>query len=763
MIKTFISHSSVQKQFAKNLVELLGRDLCYLDCYDFRPADKTMDEIYKCIDKSTFFVLLISKESLKSEWVEIEVKKAVSNMERNRLKRFLPYIIDERVTINDIPEWITKEECFNLKYFRSPQVVKKDIKEKIRNIIWSDNPKIRERETFFVGRNKEIDSFQNYIYSARASEYRAVIISGRKGVGKTRFAKHCLSQLGATIESDPYQVSLSNKNGIEDFIIQLNSLQDLFSKEELENRLSGDKPTKVNTAVMLLNEVYKFNDYLFVYDNMSCVLPTQNITEWLIDVVSNEDLNNHIGLFILSRITPKTFVSVRYKELIHIPLLPLDREDRKKFFFKCAQVYDLAQIPKTDAEFFINRLVYSPYQLEEAVKAISSHGLMRTKRDIDSFVQFADIDVRPIIEHFSTIGFINILILLSKVEFLSIEVLDKVFETDGVDMQQFVTESLSFGIIELFGYGDEFVRLDHSLADYIQRNRMVLPQDVKSCFEEIIENSLADSSDITEDVSIYLYETRQRILEGRIDTQFFLIPSVIIKAVIDLYNKRDWVGVITLCDKVLKDAHNYYDEILRELRYWECLALCRIQDEKRFFDNVRGIDGADNFFLKGFYFRNAKDYPSAEKMYNIALEKNSSLQKAKRELVTVYLARKKYSEALQFAKENYESRPDNTYHIQAYFRCLVRQPSLAPEEKRKLESLINDIKRSYSSKKDSLAASMELQYDIYIKRKNPGEIFDKISELKKTYPDSVDINRVIDEFNVYQKVKKIYESYEEDD
>ena len=124
MIKTFISHSSAQKQFAKNLVELLGRDLCYIDCYDFHPAYKTMEEINKCIDNSTLFVLLISKDSLKSKWVKIEVKKAVSNMERNRLKRFLPYIIDEDVTIDDIPDWMSKEECFNLKYFRSPQVIK---------------------------------------------------------------------------------------------------------------------------------------------------------------------------------------------------------------------------------------------------------------------------------------------------------------------------------------------------------------------------------------------------------------------------------------------------------------------------------------------------------------------------------------------------------------------------------------------------------------------------------------------------------------
>lgn len=329
-------------------------------------------------------------------------------------------------------------------------------------------------------------------------------------------------------------------------------------------------------------------------------------------------------------------------------------------------------------------------------------------------------------------------------------------------MQLFISESLSFGIIELFGYGDEFVRLDHSLADYIQRNKLSLPKDVESCFNEVIEKSLTDSEDITEDVSIYLYKTRQKILEGRNDAHFFLIPSIVIKAVIDLYTKDQWDGVITLCNKVLKDAHNYYDEIIRELKYWECLAFCRKQDKNRFFDIVDDIDGADNYFLKGFYFRNVKDYPSAERMYNKALDKNPNLQKAKRELVTVYLARKKYKDALQFAEENYRLRPDNTYHIQAYFRCLVRQSSLTDDEKTKLKSLIDDIKNSYSNKKDKLAASMELQYDIYVNKKKQSEIKEQILELEKLYPNSIDVKRVIDEFKVHFGEKNTYESFEED-
>lgn len=70
MIKAFISHSSKQKDFATRLVNLIGRDLCLIDCYDFEPAYKSIDEIYRAIEKCTIFVLLISRDSLASDWVK---------------------------------------------------------------------------------------------------------------------------------------------------------------------------------------------------------------------------------------------------------------------------------------------------------------------------------------------------------------------------------------------------------------------------------------------------------------------------------------------------------------------------------------------------------------------------------------------------------------------------------------------------------------------------------------------------------------------
>ena len=101
-IKAFISHSSADKDFVRRLVDLLGRDYFRIDCYDFDSAYRTMDEINRSIEESTQFILLISKDSLSSPWVEKEIGTA----KRLLRSRFWPFIIDRQVSLEDVPGWI---------------------------------------------------------------------------------------------------------------------------------------------------------------------------------------------------------------------------------------------------------------------------------------------------------------------------------------------------------------------------------------------------------------------------------------------------------------------------------------------------------------------------------------------------------------------------------------------------------------------------------------------------------------------------------
>lgn len=758
MLKAFISHSSKQKTFATKLINLIGRDFCIMDSYDFEPAYRSIDEIYRKIEKCTVFVLLISRESLASDWVSKEIDAAVRKFNPSELDRFWPYIIDANLSVDECPEWIRSKECFNLHKFTTPKLLSLDIEQKFRRMIWQNNPEMKIRETVLVGRQEELGQFEQIRYSMNGQDLRSLIISGRPGVGKDAFAKQCLFQLGRPHEMEPCRISLDVKSGLEDFIIQLNLLLGFYDDNEMKSYLSGSYDGKIDIAVILLNKLFDMRQVVFVDDNMACVLPDKSIPDWFADIVSDDTLNRQLALFVKSRITPNTYVVSDLTQLGHIHLNPLSKPDRKKLFYSLAQSYHLEDFQDRDVDFFIGKLLESPSQIHEAVKAIAQHGVLNAKRDIGRLVEMGDERAKPLIDHFKSNKLsLNILIILAKFEFLDFDTLEEIFVGEEEEFHQSVADMLVHGVVSTFGLSGELVRLDHYLCDYIRRNRMPLPTQLAQVVADVIENKIIKAS-VTRDVSVYFYDLQQKIMKQQYSSDSFLVPSVVVKAVIEAYNERNYKLVISICDKIRNDGHELNEEVNRELLYWHCLSLCRIikEDERhtdRFWELIKGISGADNDFLKGFYFRCDGQYPNAEKFLRIALDKAPNMDKAKRELVKVLSEQAKYDDALKWAKENYEQdKGDNTYHIFAYFRCLIHKRDLSSEERTLLRTMMKQVDESYSDKKDELYASMEISYDTHIERRSPEYMINLINEKTRQFPNSMDVQRAATEYKRRQKL-----------
>lgn len=758
MIKAFISHSSKQKDFATRLVNLIGRDLCLIDCYDFEPAYKSIDEIYRAIEKCTIFVLLISRDSLASDWVKKEIDAAILKFNPAQLERFWPYIIDASISLEDCPEWIRSKESFNLHKFPSPELLRLDIEQKFRRMIWRENPDIMARETELIGRQDELGQFEQLRYSMNGQNLRALIISGRTGVGKEAFAKQCLYKLGRPSEMEPCRISLDVKNGLEDFLIQLNLILAHFDDTHLKSILSSSYSSKIDIGVVLLNELFDLRQVLFVDDNMACVLPDKNIPTWLADIISHEQLNKQLALFIKSRITPNTYLVSDLDRLAHIHLNSLNKADRKKLFYSLAQNYHLDGFRDKDADFFVEKLLESPLQIHEAIKAIAQHGVLNAKNDINRLIEMGDERAKPLIDHFKDNKLsLYVLIILARFEFLDFDTLEEIFEGREIELQNSISDMLIYGVISTFGLSGEYIRLDHYFCDYIRRNRIPLPREYSLIVEEIIETKVLNAN-ITKDVSVYFYNLQQKIMKQQYSSDSFLVPSVVVKAVIEAYNERNYKLVVSICEKVRNDGHELNEEVNRELLYWHCLSLCRTlkEDERnreKFWELVKGIYGADNDFLKGFFFRFDEHYGDAERYLRRALDKSPNMDRAKRELVTVLMEQGKFDDALQWARENYEhDRGENTYHIYAYFRCLVRKSDLTPSERQLLVNLMDQVKDSYSDKKDELYAAMEIIYASNIDRRSPIEMLQMISERMQSFPNSVNVSRAANEYKRKQKI-----------
>lgn len=742
MIKAFISHSSCQKDFAIELVERLGRDFCRIDCYDFEPAFKTLNEIYKNIEESTVFVLLISRDSLNSDWVDKEIKYAINTLGADGINRFWPYIIDDSLDIDNCPKWMKDDECFNLKKFKSPYILARDIEQKFRKILWAKNSRRKRLDTLMVGRNDDISKFEDKFQSFNGLKLRSLIISGRDGVGKDTFAKQCMQKVGYSPEIEPYRISTNPNENVENFIIYLNIISKKYNDDELQFILGKTPTEKSHIVVELLNELYNTRSVVFVNDDMSCVLPNRDIPQWLKDVLTDTELNNQLGLYIMSRKAPSSFIESEYPQIAHIQLMPLSRKDRMKLFVNCMRAYELEGITEDDIDFFVDQLLQSPQQILQVVEALSTKPKRLVKKDIQDLIQLGDKKIQPLLSHFSDEEQRAILIILSKIDFISYEVLEGIFEERTKEVMEIIDEMIEYGIISTFGPSEQYFRLDHYIADYIRRCHMALPKDLDLHMQEVIEERIAESNSITEDTSIYLYNLRQQILSGKSTPNLFLIPSIVVGTIVDIYNKQNYELVIQICDSVLNEMHNYYEDVVRELHYWLCLALCRLQQE-RLFEEVKYFEGADYDFLMGFYYRIKTHYSKAESYFKSALRQSINMQRAKRELVTALLAQNKYFEALDMARDNYEKSPENSYQIYGYFRCLVKKHNPSRDDISKLKELLEAMKNNYSDKREELYAAMDIEYQAYINHTPYDKLYPLIHQAKRQFSGSLNVGRAI--------------------
>jgi acetyl-CoA carboxylase beta subunit len=104
MVKAFISYCHTNKDFANRIAKDL--DACntdiWIDIQGLDIGDSLPDKIEKSIEKSDFLIIILSKDSVKSKWVNKEIEIAYHYQQKNGKLVILPLLIEDC----DIPQQI---------------------------------------------------------------------------------------------------------------------------------------------------------------------------------------------------------------------------------------------------------------------------------------------------------------------------------------------------------------------------------------------------------------------------------------------------------------------------------------------------------------------------------------------------------------------------------------------------------------------------------------------------------------------------------
>jgi tetratricopeptide (TPR) repeat protein len=171
-----------------------------------------------------------------------------------------------------------------------------------------------------------------------------------------------------------------------------------------------------------------------------------------------------------------------------------------------------------------------------------------------------------------------------------------------------------------------------------------------------------------------------------------------------------------------------------------CQSLAKLKSQE-FFDKI--IFFKDNEleynFLMGFNFRHQGNKKQALKYYDEVLRINPNHKRTKHELVSIYLNIGDYKNALNIALENYVANKSNMYNIHSLFVSIVRTGKGKGNVKI-LNELLENIKKSPSSKGKDMIRCMEGEYEYYIN--------DNLSKAMKILEDAI----VLNENKVYPSI-----------
>ena len=92
----FISYSHNDKQFVEALEECIEQDQVrvWRDEKVLVPSDKISDRVRKGISTSDFFCLVLSENSIESDWVRLEYEYATDHFKNHCVPKILPILLD---------------------------------------------------------------------------------------------------------------------------------------------------------------------------------------------------------------------------------------------------------------------------------------------------------------------------------------------------------------------------------------------------------------------------------------------------------------------------------------------------------------------------------------------------------------------------------------------------------------------------------------------------------------------------------------------
>lgn len=183
MLKAYLAHSSEDKSFVLRVANLLGRPSVMYDNMYFQPGVDLLESINSGLDKSRLFVFFISRNSLRSFYVNHEITEAKWRILEGKMSGAVTISIDRDLDLKQLPDWMRRTL---IKTISSPS----QAASIIRKLLLDQDYDVQMP---FVGREQDLaECSRKLIVPPEGKAPRILAVSGLDGIGRKRFATRAL-------------------------------------------------------------------------------------------------------------------------------------------------------------------------------------------------------------------------------------------------------------------------------------------------------------------------------------------------------------------------------------------------------------------------------------------------------------------------------------------------------------------------------------------------------------------------------------------
>lgn len=262
MLKAYLAHSSLDKQYVRIVAKRLGRSTIFFDEMSFPPGFDFRDTIRNSVEKSTIFVFFASKSSLNSNWVQFEIDEADWLLSLNKIAGSLTILIDNETKPEDLPKWMQRNLVVRVTH---PQLAVYTIKNFLVQL------SAPEMQTIFVGRESDLNRISTkLIPDIGKKPPRIIVVAGLRGIGRRTFAKRAIRDY-LSFDTGPILV-LENTDSIDKLYVDLLDVTgDISNRQYLASLLgkfrSLKPPEKGKEVARLLTLINRNNQIPVIIDN----------------------------------------------------------------------------------------------------------------------------------------------------------------------------------------------------------------------------------------------------------------------------------------------------------------------------------------------------------------------------------------------------------------------------------------------------------------------------------------------------------------